>query len=282
MIFCTIAQPEQLAPALILAKSIKKHHPNAIMALCLTSKNVPDAAKNSPYIDHIISGKDLGKGFYKELKKKFSAADHSRALKAPFLNYLFNSFPNEDIYIYLDCFTKVFGTFNELFTILDEHCIIYSPYCLQPPSEDHVLNEFDLLKNGNVNGGFLAFRRSEESTKFLKRFLHLIKNDVKQNERKSIKGLFIDEKWLCLMIGLFDIYFFKDPSYHLAVWNLHEKQRKIEKTDEPGWRINGQRIKSMCFADVQGSLDWSHSEKAINLIQERYKKQLKSVKDKTL
>ncbi|URT73177.1 hypothetical protein [Cytobacillus firmus] len=279
MIFCTIARPNQLAAALILAKSIKKHHPEAKMALCLTSKNIPDAAKRSRHIDHVVSENDIGSSLLKNLNEYYSIIDRSRAIKAPFLNYLFNQFTNENIFIYLDCFTKVFAPFSELLSSLDRHSIIYSTYCLTSPSSGSgILNEFDLLKNGNINGGFLAFKRTEESTQFIKRFNRLIRKDVNKNKRGSVEGLFIDERWLCLMIGLFNIYFFKHPSYHLAVWNLHESERKIERTDEGSWGVKGDPIKSMYFADLKGSLGWTLNDSAVNLLQENYKKRLSSIK----
>lgn len=280
MIFCTIARPDQLSAAIILAKSVKKHHPEAEMALCLTSTKIPSAVNYSRHFDHVVFENDLRSGLIKNLNENYSIIDRSRAIKAPFLNYLFNQFTNEDIFIYLECFTKVFAPFSELLSALDQHSIIYSAYCLTPPSDSGILNEFNLLKNGNINGGFLAFKRTEESTKFIKRFYRLIKKDVNKKKRGSIEGLFIDERWLYLMIGLFDIYIFRHPSYHLAVWNLHESERKIEKTSEGTWSIKGKPIKSMYFADLKDSLDWTLNNVTVNLFQEDYQKWLNSKKSK--
>lgn len=248
------------------------------MVLCLTSKEIPGAAKRYRHIDHVVSENDFGSGLLKNLSEFYSIIDRSRALKAPFLNYLFNQFTNEDVFIYLDCFTKIFAPFSELLSTLERHSIIYSTYCLTSPSESGILNEFDLLKNGNINGGFLAFKRTEESTQFIKKFHRLIKKDVNKNKRGSVEGLFIDERWLCLMIGLFNIYFFKHPSYHLAVWNLHESERKIEKIDGGSWGIKGNPIKSLNFADLKGSLHWTLNDNIVNLLQENYKKRLDSIK----
>lgn len=278
MLFCTVAQPKQLAAALILARSIKEHHPDAKMAVCFTSEKVPPTAIHSDYFDHVISAQDFQKGFFmSRIQKVNSSVEKSRIIKAPFLNYLIKHFSNEETFIYLDCYTQVFGPFNELLSSLDHHSIIYSIYCLEPPSENQVLNEFELLKNGNINGGFFAFRKTEESIHFINRFYDLVKKDLKNKKRKQIKGLLIDEKWLCLMIGLFDIYIFRHPSYHISVWNLHESERELEMTSEGDWKIKGNPIKSMFFADLHGSLDWSLDENKVNFFQEKYRTLLADV-----
>ncbi|MGA5688517.1 hypothetical protein [Cytobacillus pseudoceanisediminis] len=281
MIFCTIARPNQLTAAYLLANSVKKQHSDAKVALCLIGRKIPPAVKQSNDFDHVVSPKDLGKDFYRKILKNYSKNNKHRALKAPFLNFLFNYYKDEEVFIYLDCFTQVFGVFNELLSLLESHSIIYTPYCLEPPSSNQVLNEFDLLKNGNINGGFLAFRKTKESTDFIKRFLDLIRKEVKNNESFS-QDLFIDERCLYLMIGLFDIYIFKDPSYHLAVWNLHENARKLKVTDNGDFSIKKKPIKSMFFADSNGSLEWTHKNRTVIKMKKNYKNELNSFKDRCI
>lgn len=249
MIFCTVIQSDQLSAAMVLAQSIKRHHPNAKIAVCAANKNIMPICKKFAYFDQVILAKKIEKGLFNKLVSKYGDIESIRALKAPFLNHLIRTNTDEKIFIYLDPHTKIFSRFDDYLKALKQHSIIFTPYCLEPPSAENVLNEFDLLKNSNINGGFIGVRKTEESLHFLNWWSACVKND----EEEAIAGLYPDEKWLILALGIYDIHIFKDPAYHAAIWNINEKNRSI-KFENDSWKVNGEPLCSFFFADLKGEV----------------------------
>jgi hypothetical protein len=77
-------------------------------------------------------------------------------------------------------------------------------------------NELRVLRHGICNLGFLALRNSGTAFDFLdwweRRLLYLCLDD-------PANGLFVDQKWFDLALGLFPVLLIRHPGYNIANWN---------------------------------------------------------------
>ncbi len=97
-------------------------------------------------------------------------------------------------------------------------------------------SEFDIMRAGVFNLGFIGLSNTESTKKFLNWWIpHLIEegyNDVD-------KGMFTDQKWIDFVPVLFDdVYIIRHPGYNIAYWNLMHrdiiiKDNRIEVENKP-------------------------------------------------
>jgi glycosyltransferase involved in cell wall biosynthesis len=132
-----------------------------------------------------------------------------------------------DKVIYLDADTFVTGSGDPILPGLDSHDAIVTPHITKPLGKDHHPKDLDIVKAGTFNSGFLAFRRTQRATEFLKWWREKLATQCLSQPKD---GLVADQKWLDLIPALF-------PSFHVdrsaglnvAYWNL--SHRDIETKD---------------------------------------------------
>ncbi|WP_205494740.1 hypothetical protein [Polycladomyces zharkentensis] len=238
---------------MVMAKSVKEHHPHAITAVCIVEEKVPMQARRFKHFDHIVLAKDLGHpDFYRHMFK-YQLNEGVWSLKPRMLQYVLRTFPEDSKFVYLDTDTKVYGPFHEVITLLDQSPIVLTPHITHPSVKD----ELQLGMAGLYNSGFVALKRSGESNRFLhwwagrlNRFCYL---DVKQ-------GIFGDQKWLDHAPVFFDVHILKHPGYNVAVWNSY--YRRIHRTNNGKILVNGQPLRFYHFSRF-GKMDYQKIHKNI-------------------
>lgn len=243
MIVCTSICANYIPKAKVLAESLKRHNPAAIMAVCLVEKTVHPAA-NDPLFDHVITADSLNIKAFDSFIFRHSIVEASTAVKAHLFKELMQRFPEENEFIYLDPDILVLGTFTELSEALKKHDIVLTPH-LSEPEEDFVAvmdNEVCALKHGVFNLGFLAVRRSKEAERLIdwwaERLYDLCYADI-------ASGLFTDQRWMDLAPCFFDVFVFRHPGYNIAPWNL--SRRKITEA-QGGYLANGHHLRFFHFS----------------------------------
>ncbi|MFD1884904.1 glycosyltransferase [Paenibacillus wenxiniae] len=238
MIITTSICANYLPKAIVLARSIKETNPEVRFILCLLERNIHPAAQNCSYFDDIVLGKDLGFEQFDKFIFKHAIVEASTAIKGQLFRYLFQHYPDEHRFVYLDPDIKVYGQMHELNDALNEHAIVLTPHLCHPEDiMDAVMdNELSALQHGVFNLGFLALARSEESLRFAdwwaSRLEMFCYDDIP-------RGIFTDQKWIDLAPCYFDVHIFKHPGYNVAPWNL--SKRKLELNSE--WTVNGQPLR---------------------------------------
>jgi hypothetical protein len=240
VIFCTLARKEQLAAAVILAKSVKTHHPEVKMVVCLADHHL--SAEHAGHFDEVVIVTNHG--------APFDTAESSCAAKAYFLKHLNECYP-EDKLIYLDPETNIYGAFHDIEHMLDEHPIIAVPYHLESCDEDDYLWEIERLHKGFLHAGFLALRGSDISRHFLQWWSRHMDTSFYGPYKDGVA----DHKWLSRGMVPFSIHQLKDPSYHVAAWNVHAAGRRLSFSPEGGYLVNGRPLHSFLFANPDGLLD---------------------------
>lgn len=196
-----------------LAASVKEHMPDVKFIVCLVENEVKENYFNSNF-DEIVLAKEAWEGNFERFIFKHSIVEASTAVKGQFFAYLYNRYPEENEFVYLDPDCYVYDDFIELKELLKEKPIILCPHLLQPGNIDMELSS---TAHGVYNLGFLAVNRSEEAQKFIqwwKERLYLFCYD------DIINGIFTDQKWIDLAPCFFDVHILKHRGYDFATWSL--------------------------------------------------------------
>ncbi|MCJ8010953.1 hypothetical protein MUG84_04235 [Paenibacillus sp. KQZ6P-2] len=218
MIISTVTAANYLHRAKVMARSVKRHMPDAKVVVCLIEKDMIQEAMNVPWFDEVILAKDLGIPHFPQLMLKYNVLEAICAVVTLFYSFLLNRFPSEKYFIHLDSDVQVMNRFDDLIRALDE-----KPIVLTPHFTNSEFLKFDTLFFGVYNAGFSAIRRSDEAHRFVQWW----------GERSYDLGFFdhihfANQKWLDLAPGFFDVYSFQHPGYNMAFWNIHERNLVIQ------------------------------------------------------
>ncbi len=215
-----------------LAQSVKQHMPDTRFIVCLTEREVPHAMQQDACFDEIILSRDMWKGNFDRFIFKHAIVEASTAVKGHFFLYLFDRFPEEDAYIYLDPDCYVYGDFSELKQALTRKPVVLCPHLLHPGNVDMELSS---TAHGVYNLGFLAVTNSPAGREVVQwwadRLFLYCYDDIG-------RGIFTDQKWMDLAPCFFDVEIFKHYGYDFAPWGLldckiEEKNGKYFIQDQP-------------------------------------------------
>ncbi len=165
----TSATFSYLDRARILAETLRRHHPNWTLWLCLPDEKPPgcDIALEVEQFDHILRLSDLAVPQLAGWVFSHDLVELSTAVKGPALLYLLETAKAERV-IYLDPDIAVFDSLDQLIDLLDDHAVLLTPHLLDPEDELGGIedNEIPCLKHGIYNLGFLGVNASAEGLRF--------------------------------------------------------------------------------------------------------------------
>lgn len=245
MHFFTSITANYLPKARVLAKSVKRHNPEAIFHLVLSDK-VPEGFKlDSEPFDSLILIEDLGIPDISSWIFKHSVVELCTAVKGTAFVRIFE-ITDADKVVYFDPDIVVLRNLEELSNILEQASVVITPHQVVPDVTDDAIidNEICSLKHGVYNIGFLAVKRSEEGLRFIHwwrdRLLKYCYDDIPN-------GLFTDQKWVDLAPAFFDdIFILRDKTYNVATWNL--THRDVRSNDDGVLTIEGSPVKFFHFS----------------------------------
>jgi hypothetical protein len=214
MLICTSICANYLPKAMALAESVKAVNPDHHVLVCLTEREIPEPAANFACFDTVIRSQDLGFANFEAFIFKHSIVEASTAVKGQLFRYLFEAFPDQDGYVYLDPDILLYTEMTEIQELLRSEDIILAPHLLRP---GNMQMEISSLKHGVFNLGFLALRGSEEA----RRFVAWWATRLEDHCRDDIPGgIFTDQKWINLAPCFFNVHILKHEGYDFATWSL--------------------------------------------------------------
>ena len=226
-----------LPKARVLATTLKKYNPDAVMHLVVSDDLPVDFRKEEEPFDFVWYAEDLIKTEYP--RKWFylhTVVELCTAVKGAAALHILEQ-TGADKIVYLDPDIGVFSDLSPLERMLDSKSVLLTPHQVSPVSKerDILYDEICALKHGVYNFGFFAVRNDESGLRFLNwwndRLMKFCYDDIPN-------GLFTDQKWGDLAPALFDfVGIIHDPGYNVATWNL--ATRHVEGNPEEGWTVNG-------------------------------------------
>ena len=213
MIIFTSICANYLHKARTLAESVKQNIPDAKFIVSLLEREVKDSYRFDAFDDIVLAKDSWGDGFERFIFKH-TIVEASTSVKGRFFQYLYEMYPEENKFVYLDPDIYVYSDFTELRHVLDSRPIVLCPHLLQPGNIDMELSS---TAHGVFNLGFLAVNRSEEARKFIDWWANRLSLFCYDDMGR---GIFTDQKWVDLAPCFFDVEIFKHRGYDFAPWSL--------------------------------------------------------------
>ncbi len=229
-----------LPKARVLAQTLKKHNPDAIMHLVVSDDLPKDFNIEQEYFDYVWYAEDFIKT---ENNKKWffihTVVELCTAVKAAAALHILEK-TGTDKLVYLDPDIGVFNSLSALDDMLEQNSVLITPHQTEPAISQRGIIDEEIcsLKHGIYNFGFFAVKNDDNGLKFLNwwndRLMHFCYDDIPG-------GLFTDQKWGDLIPALFDFAkIVRNPEYNVATWNL--ATRTISGDEKNGWSVNGKPL----------------------------------------
>lgn len=234
-----------LPKARVLAESLKKYNPDAIMHLVIADDLPKDFNIYNEDFDYVWNAEDFIKTpNNKQWFFKHTVVELCTAIKpAAALHILQNT--GADEIVFLDPDIAVYGNLNPLREELNRNSVLITPHQVDPAISEAGIRDEEIcsLKYGVFNFGFFAVNNDTDGHKFLNwwndRLMKYCYDDIPN-------GLFTDQKWGDLIPALFSFAkVLRNVEYNVATWNL--ATRKITGNEKKGWFVNGKTLKFYHF-----------------------------------
>jgi len=226
--FATSCDLNYLAQAHVLAESVKELYPNSVFFLGLNERSLnlkSEIKQLTIAFDQILTGTKLHPKF-SELEHRYGVVELCCATKPALLKQCFAS--GYDYVIYLDPDTFLLTPLNEAieFLMLEDSDAVFTPHLTKLGNLEM---EVSSMKHGILNLGFLGLRRTNAVDNFLNWWdLRLETMCIRDPHR----GIFTDQTWAGLALGVLKSKIIHNPGYNFATWNLgdHRVSKKEGKT----------------------------------------------------
>ncbi len=208
-----------LPKARVLAKSVKKFHPDWTFVL-LYSDDLPENfdLSKEPF-DEIITIDKLGIPNWQRWAFGHTIVELCTAVKGTAAELLAQRSDVKKV-MYLDPDIKVFNSLADLDGLLDTHDILLTPHLLDAESDIASIcdNELSALKHGVYNLGFFAARTDGQGLDFIKwwaeRLRLFCRDDIPS-------GIFTDQRWCDLAPAFYSrLHIVRDRGCNVATWNI--------------------------------------------------------------
>ena len=228
-IIFTVCSINQLANAIVLGDSLKTHNPDYNFQIGLVDKhsNIPKNIQSSyPIIEvNSLNIKDFG-----EMSERFTHEEIVADCKPFFAEYFLEKTEN---LIFVDCTSVIFQSISFISNILDQSNIVLTPQLLFAnvhPDEKQILN------SGIYHSGFIGFKKSDETFKFLKWWGN---NTRTKGFKNMCKGLNADQLWLEHIPAMYEgVHILREAGVNIGYWNLPERNVNQLKSASKLYSIN--------------------------------------------
>lgn len=230
-IIFTVCAINQLANAIVLGDSLKIHNSDYDFQIGLVDNqsNIPTDFQ-SPY--PIIEVNSLNIKSFEEMSKRFTHEEIVADCKPFFAEYFLQKTKK---LIFIDCTSVLFQSISVISDILDQSNIILTPQLLFAnvhPDEKQILN------SGIYHSGFIGFKNSAETFKFLKWWGE---NTRMKGFKNMCKGLNKDQLWLEHVPAMYEgVHILKEVGINIGYWNTPERNINQLKSDSKLYSINYQ------------------------------------------
>jgi hypothetical protein len=213
----TVVAKNYLPFARVLARSLRRHHPDARFVVALSDEldgHVDPSAE--PF--SIITPRELGVPDLRDLAFRARKRELAIAFKPYLIEHMAAGAGSA---LFLDADTLVLGDLEALLDRVQRHALTLVPHRLVPPATDGVARDLVLNLAGVFNGGVVGVRHEPSSNDFVRWWQARVHQFcVYAVER----GIHYDQRWLDLALGFVeDLHIHRDPGVNVAHWNLPER-----------------------------------------------------------
>lgn len=242
---CTVVSKNHLAYARVVCESFRRHHPSAPFFVLLADGNKGQfCARHEPF--ELIELDDLRIPDLPRLCFQYDILELNCAAKPYLLQYVLQR-PGNSKLVYLDADTFVFRQLTEAWELLDRHSIVLTPHLISEAEEDgRKPGERHIMESGVYNAGFLGVRKDATTERFMNWWSRRVYDKCIADPRL---GLFVDQRWLDLVPGLFDgVCILRHAGYNFGHWGLTHRDLEIQNDGQ--MRVNDAPLALFHFSGV--------------------------------
>jgi hypothetical protein len=233
--FLTVIARNYLVQARVLMASVAEHHPGSprLAVLADEGEDCFDTAQE-PF--QVIRSTELDLPDSAWFHFRYNKLELTTAVK-PFAMRRALELLGVESVIYLDADIRLFAPLDPVTAALGEASIVLTPHLLRRVDSDGLAVERQLLRTGAYNLGFIAIRGDAVAESFLCWWRERLTEHCLVD---LTAGLFVDQKWVDLVPGLFDgVRILRAPGLNVAWWNLPERPVTFESG---GYRAAGEPL----------------------------------------
>ncbi|KAA9009627.1 hypothetical protein F4U94_22950 [Sphingobium limneticum] len=218
-----------LPKARALADSLKTHHPDAVIILCLNDV-IPSwlDLKQEPF-DHIWQPADLG--FSDAWTFTHNVMEICTAVKGRALCRMLEEI-EADLYLYMDPDVFVYADLTPISDYMGDAEIGLVPHITKPEETELgvEMTEMSVVAHGTYNLGHLVIRNAPAGRAFAKWWDERLTKYCYDDKEY---GLFTDQRWCDLAPALFDnVRILREPNMDVASWNVFGRVVEHGKADD--------------------------------------------------
>jgi glycosyltransferase involved in cell wall biosynthesis len=239
MKFCTIVARNYLPHARVLAWSLARHGDQRLSVLVIDDVEKQVDPSTEPFEVVHPDDLDLSTRQFHLMATIYDVMELSTAMKPWLMDYLLAQ--TGDPVAYLDPDMELFAPIDDVGGLADEHGIVLTPHLTEPLPRDGLFpDETYILRAGVFNLGFIAL--STDSLPFRQWWKKRLDRDCRISQAE---GLFVDQRWIDLVPGLFDHAIIRDPGFNVAYWNL--STRKVTRAGS-GFMVDDRPLRLFHFS----------------------------------
>nr|WP_321986238.1 hypothetical protein [uncultured Lichenicoccus sp.] len=229
----TICSNNYMPFAQVLFASLRRHHPDAALFLCLADR-LNDTPGSGPRDWTVIEANDLPIPDFAGFAFRYDIMEFNTALK-PFMFLHLLEARGFDAVVYLDPDIELFAPLAGVLAALQSGAsFVFTPHLCAPSEHRAEPNDLSMMRAGAYNLGFLAVSRCEETVVLLGWWARRLRT---QCVNAQAEGLFVDQKFMDLIPSFAsNAAISHDTTLNVAYWNL--EQRTLDRTAE-GWTVDG-------------------------------------------
>ncbi|RFM26492.1 glycosyl transferase [Deminuibacter soli] len=219
----TICSNNYLAQASLLVQSFMDLNADYEFYIGLVDDVLPSIRYPAREGLQIISCREVvPAALLQQMAARYKIVELNTSVKPFYVEYFFNKYDNCQV-IYLDPDIYVYNSFKEIDDLLQQHDMVITPHCLTPiPLDGHHPQERAFTKYGVYNLGFIALRKSPDSSAYIQ---WLKERLAALCYAEAELGVYTDQLWVNLLPVFFNnVYVSRHPGMNAAFWNLHERQ----------------------------------------------------------
>lgn len=217
----TICAKNYLAQALTLRDSVLEHNPGVDMYIFLAD----EATEEVSDLDLTVLD-DSWIPNWRNMAFKYNVIEFATSIKPFCFKKLFNQ--GYDKVIYLDPDIYVTDNLAPIYDSLEKQSMVITPhYNHIETTYTGAVTEEELLFVGIYNLGFAAIKNNHIGQQIVEWWQNRLFDKCYADKEDA---LHVDQKWIDFLPGFFpnDILISHHPGINIAIWNLHERELKIQ------------------------------------------------------
>ena len=235
----TSAAVNYLPKVRALCRSIRKHHPEAVIHVALADQRPSWLTTTGEPFDFVLDIAELGITNWRGWSFCHNIVELSTAIKPFALKHLLG-LPDCGTVLYFDPDMVLFSRVDDILATLETSNLALTPHQSKPERtlEAVVDNEITSLRMGVFNLGFIGVSNTEEGRRFAdwwaERIYYFCRAEVHN-------GLFTDQKWVNFAPIFFDgVAIVKSSRHNVATWNL--TTRRMVGECRTGFEVDGEPL----------------------------------------